>query len=780
MGETMKEELKDSNEQLQLAESRLAGRGLGRQGSVMEGQGEARNNRLRDVELLMAQTKQELKSVNSQLVEAKRRAEEYKGISEAAEARMVESSATMQELQGQLESKVKQAETEKEMAEKKSGITETENMKLKSKIKELESEAGASGGELRERLRSSLAELDELRVRMASAESVETDAKEEAARLAEEAREAQEKYEREIVQHARDIEALNKIKADMKTKKSDKAEWEAEKKRLNEKLNTQMKTHKDEIVNLKAEGSSIREQLETVKGENDCLHKQLERVSQQMTDMSAAGLNQSGSADTSMNTSTMSNTSINDEDANPNQLMSIIKYLRQEKEILSGRLEVLQAESARTQSQLDYQVKVASEYQATLERERLNQSQSLLSASKHGELIRKVETLLAVTDSNRMLREEKDKLEKEVSKVKEALEKAESVINPLGEKLKTAEEKVATLQVEKLAVNAEAEKWKKRSDQLVEKSFKINPEELAKLQETKIQLTKSLNATNTEKKLLEDKLNGITKDLDASKQQLLTCQQESKKNHSELQEKIKEFTILKRDSVTAKNVQANLQREINTLKKKVEELEKAKVDLNNSISATNNKHKQELLKAKKEVEDSKTGNDDIMKVRKDLEEATKNSQNKETEVEQLKKDLVERDAENNKNKQTILQLKKVGRSFREKYEAAEKNLVEMTEGKKKAEEELNKIKSEGGVPEASGATSEKLEEAEGLLALSQERLTELEAQNDELKREKEELAKNSEEKETRAKNVLKNARAKIQKVEDSKTGNDDIMKVRKD
>ena len=52
--------------------------------------------------------------------------------------------------------------------------------------------------------------------------------------------------------------------------------------------------------------------------------------------------------------------------------------------------------------------------------------------------------------------------------------------------------------------------------------------------------------------------------------------------------------------------------------------------------------------------------------------------------EQLKKDLVERDAENNKNKQTILQLKKVGRSFREKYEAAEKNLVEMTEGKKNA------------------------------------------------------------------------------------------------
>ena len=46
--------------------------------------------------MLMAQTKQELKNVNGQLNESKRRCEEYKGISEAAEKRMVESSAAMQ------------------------------------------------------------------------------------------------------------------------------------------------------------------------------------------------------------------------------------------------------------------------------------------------------------------------------------------------------------------------------------------------------------------------------------------------------------------------------------------------------------------------------------------------------------------------------------------------------------------------------------------------------------------------------------------------------------
>ena len=88
---TMREELRDAQEQLAVAESRIAGRGLGKQASVTEGQGEGgQESRLRDVELLMAQTKQELKSVNNQLVEAKKRAEEYKGMSEAAERRMVD------------------------------------------------------------------------------------------------------------------------------------------------------------------------------------------------------------------------------------------------------------------------------------------------------------------------------------------------------------------------------------------------------------------------------------------------------------------------------------------------------------------------------------------------------------------------------------------------------------------------------------------------------------------------------------------------------------------
>ena len=61
-----------------------------------------------------------------------------------------------------------------------------------------------------------------------------------------------------------------------------------------------------------------------------------------------------------------------------------------------------------------------------------------------------------------------------------------------------------------------------------------------------------------------------------------------------------------------------------------------------------------------------------------------------------------------------------------------------------------------------------LVEAQGLPEASQILVDQLKAQNEKLKREKEKLSKNSEERENRCKNVLKNARSKINKVEEEK------------
>merc|ERR1712080_510457 len=96
------------------------------------------------------------------------------GMSEAAEKRMVESSATLMEFKDQLEAKLKKAEEEKESEKKKAEECVEEAVKLRAKVSSLESEAGASGGELR----VGLAELEEVKGKLASIEVVEKEARE--------------------------------------------------------------------------------------------------------------------------------------------------------------------------------------------------------------------------------------------------------------------------------------------------------------------------------------------------------------------------------------------------------------------------------------------------------------------------------------------------------------------------------------------------------------------------------------------------------------------------
>merc|ERR1712059_134827 len=186
---------------------------------------------------------------------------------------------------------------------------------------------------------------------------------------------------------------------------------------------------------------------------------------------------------------------------------------------------------------------------------------------------------------------------------------------------------------------------------------------------------------------------------------------EGKKSATDLQEKVKELQRISQQSAGSKNIQANLQRQVNELKKKTEELEKNKQEVNNSLTAAGNKHKQEIAKLKKEADDSRAGNEDITKVKKELEEVQKLVASKDTEIDNQKKDIATKESEIKANKTTVMQLKKIGRNFREKAESTEKTLSELTEEKKKVDEELAKAIEAGG-QEDSGSTSKKDEESE--------------------------------------------------------------------
>ena len=61
---------------------------------------------------------------------------------------------------------------------------------------------------------------------------------------------------------------------------------------------------------------------------------------------------------------------MNEDDASTDQLMTIIKYLRREKEIVYGRMEVAQSELSRTTRQLEHAQKLVQDLQNALDSER--------------------------------------------------------------------------------------------------------------------------------------------------------------------------------------------------------------------------------------------------------------------------------------------------------------------------------------------------------------------------------------------------------------------------
>ena len=333
--------------------------------------------------------------------------------------------------------------------------------------------------------------------------------------------------------------------------------------------------------------------------------------------------------------------------------------------------------------------------------------------------------------------------------------------------LEREKERVANLVVEKALLQKESDEWKKRSDQLVEKSFKINPLELKKLQEDKIKLIRRVQSLTAAKKQLDVKVAAIGSELETAKQASTQSQEESKKQQAELQTKTKEHQTLQQQSISAKNIQANLQNNVNALKKKVEDMEKSKTEITNAMQSAANNHRMEMESLKKNTEGAM--GEELTKARKELEAANQANNAKATEMEGLKSQVASKEEEMAKEKGTVLQLKKIGRKFREQKDEAEKKVKELEEEKKKLEEELAKKASEGPrAASGAGSPTQGEDETHKLLEESMDRISTLENETEKLKAENEELQKTSTLKEERAKTVLKTARAKIQKSEDEK------------
>lgn len=324
------------------------------------------------------------------------------------------------------------------------------------------------------------------------------------------------------------------------------------------------RSQEENIALLRKEKEEFEKRVADLNSLNSNLHDQVEALSSKLTTVSqlstSANLN-----DSAMDTSnTDLNRSLLDAEAenkNNEQMLQIIKFLRKEKDLTVAKLDILKAENTRLSSEFTILQKKNEELQDFLNRERSKTDTNLISASKHEEILRKIETLNAVTDSNRVLREERNALTQRVKDLNERISSLEDELFPLQSQNRDLNTKIDELTSEMSSLRTEAMRWRQRANVLVEKSNK-NPEEFKRLQSERENLAKMLTAE-------KEHIKSLTEELQTVKSEKTRLETELASLERQVHVMAEEKKSLNADIAALKQTNARLMQEVMEMKNKL-------------------------------------------------------------------------------------------------------------------------------------------------------------------------------------------------------------------
>ncbi|XP_072429722.1 nucleoprotein TPR-like isoform X4 [Chiloscyllium punctatum] len=443
-------------------------------------------------------------------------------VRDAVETRFKEAAA----YQTQLEKRMLEAENEKQ------ALTDE---KLKA-IENLEQQIC----ELRRNLKSLQTELYDAVQQATAAATNEQQARADCQEQARIASEAQNKYERELMLHAADVEALQiaKEQVAMNTQVRQKLEDAAQ------KAETQMlecKTAKDDIERImKDEISQLITRNEDLQKQNKLLLEQVESLSNKMV-TTVQEANQSSL-----------NISFNEEGKSQEQLLEILRFVRREREIAETRFEVAQVESLRYRQQVENLERELKEMQENLNSEREKMQVTAKTLAQHDELMKKTETMNVLIETNKMLRDEKERLEQELQQSRAKIYKMESDILPLQESNTELSEKSGMLQAEKKLLDEDLKRWKARAQQLISLQKETDPDEYKKLVSEKDTNTKRIQQLTEETGKLKTELARLNASSSVSQRDVQTLKTELSKVTNE-RDKLKQEMLARVSDIQEKN-----------------------------------------------------------------------------------------------------------------------------------------------------------------------------------------------------------------------------------
>ncbi|XP_060520751.1 nucleoprotein TPR isoform X2 [Cylas formicarius] len=670
--------------------------------TIPDSSSECRRNRELEQQLIDAEA--EINTLKTKLKTTKDASEEYFNVAQAAEKQLKEVLDQEKTLKDEID---KQQTTIRELQEKIEELQgelsiqmddqDMANANIKTKSHQLQEELNVRTMDLR----TARSELENARSEIKS--------------LLEQLKAVENKYAREVTLHSVDLQSLTDSKEELNQTQNQIRQLESDRQKALDELNENRLSFDEQQKILTEEREKLKQRFKDMEDQNGLLLDQIQALNNQLTILQAqtsADVHNVSAGDGSFNRSFAE-----DELKSSDQLLKVIKYLRQEKDIAVSKADIIEAEHFRLKAQFETVSKQLEEAQTQIEVERQKTEVSVVSAAKHSKVLRKLETLNAITDSNRALRQERDSLLSEITELRERTEKLETETAPLQERNRDLMTKADQMQSENISLRAECTRWRQRANQLIERTNRTSPEDWKKLQTERETLAKQLTIERSNNVKLNDENNTLKQDKIKLEEQLKVLRD---KNNNQMEE----ISKLRSEVSTLQNQVSELTQQVEMQTQTHNELtEKYKILMEDSVS--------------KEITIQELKNN-LAQVKKIAKKYKNQYETQVKDIESLKQQNEQKESEQNTNAEKQNQLMEQQRSEHEErisqLETTHREAVEqLNQQAVSSQEQVDNLKKE--IETLKQTNQEKDEKFKTLFKNAKDRIVSLTEQNNNLREE---------------------------------------------
>ncbi|XP_071421910.1 nucleoprotein TPR isoform X2 [Pithys albifrons albifrons] len=601
------------------------------QGSSGKGQ---QSEDMDDLVSRLRQAEEQVNDLRERLKTSSSNVEQYRAMVLSLEESLNKEKQVTEEVRATVEARLKESSEYQAQLEKKLMESEKEKQEVQEEKRKAVENMEQQLSELKKSLSAVQAEVQEALQRASTAVNNEQQARRDCQEQAMMASEAQNKYERELMLHAADVEALQAIKDQVAKSTAVRQQLEEAARKAESELLESKASWEERERMIKDEASKLASRCEDLEKQNRLLHEQLESMSNKVVASMKEAI------------PTAANVSLNEEGKSQEQILEILRFIRREKEIAETRFEVAQVESLRYRQRVEHLERELQELQDSLNAEREKVQVTAKTIAQHEELMKKTETMNILIETNKMLREEKERLEQELQQIQAKVRKLEADILPLQESNAELSEKSGMLQAEKKLLEEDVKRWKARTQHLLSQQKDTDLEEYRKLLSEKEanakrvqqmseeagRLKAEVARTNASLTTSQNLVQSLKDEVTKIRTEKDTLQKELDAKVADIQEKVKTITQVKKIG--------------RRYKTQYEEL-KAQHDKMVAEAST-----QSLA----EQQDDQVSAQEVQELKDTLSQAEVKTKNLETQVESLQKTVAEKETEVRNLQEQIMQL----------------------------------------------------------------------------------------------------------------------------